>query len=235
MKFIITHKQFDIPIQDKEKYIVLCPKGTTIENWPEIIYFDSKFDNRIWSELSAMFWIKDNIKADFITINHYRRLLENMPFNISYAEPINVGCPIAKQYERYHNIEDLILCSDIIKDLYPDFFKVWEYTLNSPIFYPYNMVSFPQAIYNDYIDKVSNILFTFLDSIKVNNYDDMIKRIESIPTYTQNNNARNTDKVYQARLVSFLAERITSAYINYLIMNNNRCYPAKVHKYNKAF
>lgn len=235
MKFIITHRAFDLPIQDKEKYMVLCPKGTTIENWPEITYFDSPLDNRMWSEIAAMFWIRNNIKADFITINHYRRLLGNMPMNISYAEPINVGCSIAEQYKTYHNIDDLMLCSNIIKDLYPDFYNTWLYTLQSPLFYPYNMVSFPQEIYNDYIDGMSKILFTFLNCIKVNSYDDMLKRIETIPTYTEDNKARNTDKKYQARLLSFLAERISSMYINHLIMSNSICYPAKVKKFDGAF
>lgn len=233
--FLITHKAFDLPIQNKEKYTVLSPKGTTIENWPEIIYFDSPLDNRIFSELSAMIWIRNNIKSDFITINHYRRLLENMPFDICYAEPINIGCSIAEQYKVFHNIDDLMLCSNIIKNLYPELYNIWLYTLQSPIFYPYNMVSFPQPIYSDYIDKMSKILFTFLNCIKVNNYDDMLKRIETIPTYTENNNARNTDKVYQARLVSFLAERITSMYINYLIMTNNKCIPCFVKKFGGAF
>lgn len=48
--WIITHKQFDLPFSHykKEQYKVICPKGITVENWPNIVYFDSKLDNKLW-------------------------------------------------------------------------------------------------------------------------------------------------------------------------------------------
>ena len=45
-KFIVTHKPFDIQIDPyvKEQYTVLSPKGVTVENWSNIIYFESELD-----------------------------------------------------------------------------------------------------------------------------------------------------------------------------------------------
>lgn len=183
-----------------------------------------------------MKYIRDNVNtSEKITINHYRRLLEDVPNQICYAQPIFLGASIAEHYKNFHNIDDLMLCSNIIKDLYPDFYNTWIYTLQTNLFYPYNMVSFPKPIYDDYIDKMTNILTTFLNTIGVSNYDDMMKRVESIPTYTQKNNMRNTDKKYQARLVSFLAERISSCYINDIIIKGNLCFPANVKKFEGAW
>lgn len=236
MEFIITHKQFDLPIKNKEKYTVLCPKGITIENWPNIIYFESPYDNSIFSELSAMIWIYQNINAPWITINHYRRLLETLPNKICYAKPIRLPNNLAQNYDLYHNINDLSVCSNIIKTAFPYLYKTWLYTIQNNIFYPYNMVNFSLEVYRDYMDKIVTVLFTYLKSMNLQTKDDVLKFIETHERYTESNGYRNTDKNYQSRIVSFLAERLTSWYINTLFVSNSyQLFPAEVKRFDGAW
>ena len=233
MNFIITHKQFDLPI-DKTKYTVLCPKGTTIEGWPEIIYFESQYDNKLWSEIAAMDWIARNAKCDWVTINHYRRIGEYPPNLIGYAKPTYFNCNLAQQYQAYHNIDDLSLCSNIIKQIYPNEYPIWLQTIQSNVFYPYNMVSFPMPIYCDYMSKMMTVLTNVAKTINIYNKEGMMARIKTIKTYTEDNKLRNTNEEYQARLFAFLGERLSSWYIN-LLMLNNTVYPCEVFKYEGAW
>lgn len=234
-EFIITHKQFDLPLYNKEKYTVLCPKGTTIENWPNIIYFESELDNKIWSELSGMVWIRNNVQSDWITINHYRRIMETFYNHICVAAPATMSINVAQNYKIYHNIADLMICSNIIQKAFPDLYETWLQTLQSNIIYCYNMVSFPKKIYDEYIDTIMTILLTYMNSVKLKTYDDVKARVESIAAYTENNNQRNTSVAYQSRIAGFLGERLTTWYINCLTKTNNQIYTMKVNKFENAW
>lgn len=236
--YIITHKQFDLPFSQykKEQYKVICPKGTTIENWPNIIYFDSNLDNKLWGELAAMDWIARNDNDDWICINHYRRILEPMPGVISHAQQVYFPTNLGQQYADFHNIMDLHIVSNIIKQIFPNLYNVWLYTLQSNIFYPYNIVSFPNPTFKDYMGKIMTVLSTYLNAIGVKTKDDMLNRIKSNVAYTTPNGKRNIDAEYQSRVVGFLAERLTSWYIN--ILYSTRQYNIQtchVNKYDGAW
>lgn len=236
MKYIITHKDFDLPLFTKEGYTVICPKGVTVTNWKNVEYFDNGLDNRMWSEIAAMKWIADNSTEDWIQINHYRRILDEFPCHCCMAEPmVFQNMNLAQHYSLYHNIDDLSICSGIIKELYPDLYNIWIQTLNSNVFIPYNMVQLPKDCFKDYMTKMYTILSKILELYLIGNYEDMLKYIESKPVYSENNNARNTDPVYQARLIAFLSERITTWYMNCLTASNAVLYPCRVTKYENAF
>jgi hypothetical protein len=96
------------------------------------------------------------------------------------------------------------------------------------------MVSFPMPIYRDYMSRMMTILTNVAKTINIYNKEGMMARIKTIKTYTEDNKLRNTNVDYQARLFSFLAERISSWYINLLMLNND-VYPCEVFKYEGAW
>lgn len=163
-----------------------------------------------------MDWIARNDNDDWITINHYRRILEPVYGVICHAQQVYFPTTIAQQYKDFHNIMDIHIISNIIKQLYPSLYNTWLYTLNSRIFYPYNIVSFPNPTFKDYMGKIMSILCTYLNAVNVKTKDDMLNRIKSDVSYTAPNGKRNIDENYQSRVVGFLAERLTSWYINIL-------------------
>lgn len=79
------------------------------------------------------------------------------------------------------------------------------------------------------------ILQKFMEICGINNYADMVNHIKADPTYTDKNGIRNIDVNYQARLVSFLSERITTWYINCLAYSNAVIYPCRISKYENAY
>lgn len=233
MKYIITHKDFDLPIK-KDEYTVICPKGVKIKNWKNVEYFDNGLDNRIWSEIAAMKYIADNSKEEWIQINHYRRIMDVIPNKCCMAEAKYLNnINIAQQYALCHNVEDLSICSGIVRDLYPDYYNIWLQTLQSNIFIPYNMVQFPLDCYKDYMKKMYNILQKFMEIRGINNYEDMQNYIKTNKAYTDKNKIRNTDVNYQTRI--FLSERITTWYINCLAYSNAVIYPCRISKYENAY
>lgn len=229
-KFIVTHKPFDIQIDPyvKEQYTVLSPKGVTVENWSNIIYFESELDNRVWSEISAMDWIYRKVNTDWVEINHYRRLLNSYYEHISVAQPFILNCSLADNYNICHNIQDLAIVSNIIKNKYPGCYDIWMQTIKSCDFYPYNLVSFPINVFREYMSVMMTILYEYCKIVNCFSYDDFMKRVTTEKVYTENNNARDTRPEYQVRIPGFLAERITTWFIHLMICKGEYIYPCSV-------
>lgn len=235
MKYIITHKDFDLPIK-KDEYTVICPKGVKIKNWTNVEHFDNGLDNRMWNEIAGMKYIADTSNEEWIQINHYRRIIDAIPTKCCIAEAKYLNkINIAQQYALCHNEKDLAICSGIVKELYPEYYNIWLQTLQSNIFIPYNIVQMPRDCYKDYMEKMCKILQKFMEICGINNYADMVNHIKADPTYTDKNGIRNIDVNYQARLVSFLSERITTWYINCLAYSNAVIYPCRISKYENAY
>lgn len=237
-KFIITHKQFDLPLEQyqKEQYTVLAPKGTTIENWPNIIYFESNLDNRVWSELSAMDWIYRNVQSEWIEINHYRRLLDTYYNHICVPKAIYLTTNLANHYNITHNIQDLSIVSNIIKQRYPAYYNDWMANLQTNIFRPYNMCSFPIQIYRDYMTVIMTILYDYCNIVKCHTYEDFVNKTTNEPIYTQKTTVdKNTDTIYQARIPGFLSERISSWFYKLLTIKGEIVYPCEINYFECAY
>ncbi len=231
MKYIITHKDFDLPDIDKSKYIVVAPKNITItHDWPNVIYFENDLDNRLWSEFSAMVYLSTIVKDDeWVQINHYRRIMTNFENHYCVAEPNIFPTTIYNQYASCHNKKDMDILTEVIKDNFPNVYNRWLFILNSNVLYPYNMVNMSGYTYKEYVNFVYNILSKFQEKINVYTLEDMKK-------YTENYQVPDHFKdkpEYQTRLLSFLSERLTTLYISLLIIQTN-VFPMQIQKYDNA-
>ena len=186
--------------------------------------------NKSWCELTAIYWMWKNLDADYYGLMHYRRYLsftrhdgyeifhnfddhiinhdlseanienECKNYDIITSPVWNIhpaGLPehLMNGYELYcldHYQKDLDIVIKIIKDDYPDFYLPFLETIYSRQTFFFNISIMKKYYFNEYC--------TFMFGV-------LEKAEEKIDISTYNN--------YQKRVLGFLAERLTNAYVMY--------------------
>lgn len=201
-KYILTHKEMD-PVEGYE----------IIDNRE-----NKELDHRIWSELAGMQLIYNKLideKIDdneFISLNHYRRKIDPDCINRFYVpEPIRFNTTLAMQYAGAHNIEDLKLCGAALKEEFPNLAPAFEGTMNGNIFVPYIIAVMTVGQFKDYWNFLYKVLSNFNKKLGTETFE---QRVDYIKRYADKYTGEGKDnKVeYQARIESFLAERLATTY-----------------------
>lgn len=170
--------------------------------------------NRNFCELTALYWLWKNSKADVVGLVHYRRyfmknddILNSSNFNFSdlkntivLPERINLykqikflkfKVSIASHYALCHYKEDWLKIKEVITELYPAYLSSFNKVGNSKEgLSPYNMFISDKRIIDAYCEWLFNILFEVKKKVSINNYDD-----------------------YQKRIFGFMSERLFNVYI----------------------
>ena len=154
--------------------------------------------NPNYCELTGLFWIWKNVKADIVGLVHYRRFFYNSSFILSKKKILtskqvqkimikkDIIVPkkeyilfsnVYKQYEKFHDITDLEKCGSIIKEKYPDYFDSFNKVMNSNNFYGCNMIIAKKEILNEYCKWLFDILFELEEQIDISKKDDYNKRV----------------------------------------------------------
>lgn len=223
------------------KYILTHKDMEPVEGFEIIDNRKSYLDHRMFSEIAGykILFNMLNEKNDdgsakygdneWISLNHYRREFEKDAMDRTYVpQPLQLPCSVAEHYATYHNIEDLKLCGQAVKEEFPNLVQAFEQVMNGNIFIPYNMCITTVSQFRDY----SNFLFKVLDNlhkkIGTETYEDRLDYIKRYPEkYTGEN--KNNDVVYQARIESFCSERLSSFYWLY-VSKQIPVFPAKIIK-----
>ena len=201
---------------------------------------NKELDHRIWSELAGMQLIYDIViknkydDGEFISLNHYRRRIDPDCVNRFYVpEPMVLPTTVAAQYAVYHNIEDLKLCGQAVKDEFPHLVQPFEQVLNGNIFIPYNMAILTVSQFKDYWNFLFKVLDNLHKKIGTETYEDRLDYIKRYPEkYTGKD--KNNDPVYAARIESFCAERLSTFYWIY-VSKQMPIFPAKIIKTDGAW
>lgn len=219
--YICCHKDYkDIGINNPV-YKLISDKNIKNESSLDLIKSDGFLDNRMWSELTQIYyiWKHPELQNEWIGLSHYRRYFEFLNNIPELTKPV-----IAKrlinvynnyvQYDICHNSNDLLIISNIIRTKKPDYYVSFIEMLDSHIYLPYNMFILPKALFNEYCKFIFDILEEFDKVIKVNNdYTNMIKHIGKYrEKYIEKGFYPNNTYEYQARLFGFIAERLTTAF-----------------------
>ena len=144
-------------------------------------------------ELSNLADIKESIKGLELFVQNDLRNYDIVLPKKFYSKYLNVE----QQYRLYHNHDDLNLLMDLVKAKYPDIGVHIKDTLKKNELYTYNMFIMKRDLFNDYCEKLFDILFEMEKMIVLQNKND-----------------------YQKRIFGFLSERFFNLYIKHINKNN---------------
>jgi len=203
---VLAHKDFEWTDLDKDslnKFLVISPNKIKT-NLPHIQYFDSKlYNDKLYSEISHLFYVRDNIESDWVVVNHYRRRFMLPDYKTIYIPtPLKFKYSVKEMYATFHNIEDLEYLTRLVMEsnLTYEFKSEWIKSLDDNYMICYNMASCPRKLFNDWIDTLYLLLNQFKEDKKLT-----IEKLNE-ETKIQNNTHEPT------RILGFLGERISNCY-----------------------
>lgn len=210
--FICTHKDFK-PIVKNEVYKVIDSRNIH-EN-----YFG--VDDKFYSELYQYFYIADNYKLkDYIGFCGYRKyfsFMDDIPNmdevfkenDVIIGKPKAYGTSIRQFYDHCHNIDDLDIVENIIKEKYFDYYNIFKRYMNQKMFIQCNMFIMRREDFLIYIKFIKDVLDEYLKIVGT----DIYKRIEDNKDKYLKKNYPNNTVEYQYRIGGYLAERLTGVFI----------------------
>ena len=99
---------------------------------------------------------------------------------------------IKRHYQKYHDLNDLLIIENILKSKYPEYSDAFEITFNNNWLYANNMFILAQNDFKRLMEWLFEILFEFESRINTNDYKD-----------------------YQKRIFGFISERLITVWFNY--------------------
>lgn len=189
---VVLHKEAKVPKNDIFSPITVG-KYTNANYLSDSTGINISQKNPYYSELTAIYWGWKNMDYDYLGLNHYRRYFKSKLGNhiITNDEIINilnkydVILPVKRKYyietlySHYKNtlyVEPLDICSDIIKELYPDYTDAFHKLKSARSGYMFNMF----VMKNEILDRYLKWLFTILEElekrVEQDKYDDFHKR-----------------------------------------------------------
>lgn len=233
-RYIVAHKEFD-ESKFEDDYTILTNRHD-LKFAHNVEYFEG-LDDRIWSELAAYKGLMDTLakreaddktlSEEWIQFNHYRRKFDRDYYNrVTVPEPIVLPVPVWQHYQQCHNGEDLRVMCDVVKEKTPVVVPALERALNGNILIPYTIATLPYSLFKDYVNFLYIILDEVLKRLHVKTYEDVLKRVDC-DAYKGKLDDRPE---YAARIVSFLAERLATAYFFRLMELGQPVFVARVEK-----
>ena len=224
--FICTHKDFKQVVSNRS-YRVLNNNIIDESKYPP--------GNKFYSEIMTFYYVADNIKLrDYVGFCHYRRyfsFMDDIPNmdevfkenDVIIGKPKAYGTSIRQFYDHCHNIDDLDIVENIVKEKYPDYYNVFERYMSQKMFIQCNMFIMRREDFLEYIEFIRTILDEYLRIVGT----DIYKRIEENKSRYLKSFSPNNTVEYQYRIGGYLAERLTGVFI-LKKFNKARCYEIKV-------
>lgn len=180
-------------------------------NNPEVEGDNINHLNRFYSEMVTMYWVwRNGIRSRLVGFCHYRRkfthIIEPGEGEAVVFERFVAPVPVWKHYKSIHNYQDIYDVIDILNERYGEGNRYSRYLLESYVLIPF--CSFIMH-YEDF-EKLCDFLFPVLFEFDWRHGLDMDP--EKYLAKAERD-FRYDDRQYQARAMSFLAERLISAYL----------------------
>lgn len=224
------------------KRIIFHHKGIEQSPLKDAIIIDntkSDLDHRLWSELAGYKLLYDKITTekdengmalwndfDFISLNHYRRIMDtDICDRIAIPVPFALPEPVFAQYSIFHNLDDLKTSGDALKAKYPHLVPMYEQVLNSNTLIPYTIGIMTVSQFKDYWSFLYTVLSEVLNIMKISTYEEMLEHVKNNTGYIGEKKDQRPE--YQARVLSFLAERLSTLYW-FAISKQVPVFPARV-------
>ena len=186
---VATHKEYEMP--DDIMYIPLHvgAEGKVDENGKQLdlgFQMDNVGDNISemnpqFCELTGLYWIWKNLRADYKGLVHYRRHFKGRggkPITYRELKPIlkdyKVIVPkkrryyietLIQHYEHNHFKEELDTARDILLEEYPWYENAYNKAMNRTWGYMFNMMIMRTDLLNEYCEWLFDILFKLTDKL----------------------------------------------------------------------
>lgn len=165
---IAAHKEYDLP---KEDIYLPVFVGAAVSDLNLPYQRDDEGENissknRIYCELTALYWAYKNLKADHIGLCHYHRFMDLSGIDISKYEVILPKKrhyyieTVYDQYKHAHGPVGLDIARKIIEKDHPDYLDPFDECMNRRSLHIWNMFVMRYDIFIDYCDFLFDILFT---------------------------------------------------------------------------
>lgn len=161
----------------------------------------------------------------YVGTAHYRRYLDFMDeipdmdeiFSDHDAiyQPFDLGWPsIRSNYAGCHNIDDLNLCVDIIKERYPQYAQSADWVMGHDFLVPCNIFVLTKEMFCEWCEFVFGILDEFNNKMGFKTDLDVCNHVvNNMDKYVTNKGGLpNTSTAYQSRIHAFLMERLSSIF-----------------------
>lgn len=208
--FISTYKDFT-PMVKSTNYQVIDSRNIEV---PSL-----KLDDKFYSELYQYRWIYDNLYDElpqYVGFCHYRKyfsFFDNIPTMTDekciIVKPLYFNCSVKYQYGMFHNIEDLEIVENIIKEKYNEYVPTMEKYFLGNKFIQCNMFVIKKELFKDYINFIFGVLDEYIKIIGCS----VIERINNNKTKYLKPFYPNSTIDYQYRIGGYLAERLTGIFL----------------------
>ncbi len=192
--YVMTHKAFKEP-----KHPMYLPLHVGREGKEDLGYTGDNTGENIsskncyYSELTGLYWVAHNVTdGDYFGLCHYRRyfLKENgqlideafceevfQHYDVILAKAVYHPKPYCKVYEEAHNIRDLEVTGEVLRELYPQDYPVFEEVIAGTKVYSGNMFVTSRQRFLEYTDWLFSIFDEVEKRIDVESYDAYHKRV----------------------------------------------------------
>lgn len=149
--------------------------------------------NPYYSELTGLYWIWKNVSdADYLGLCHYRRYFLNdsgglmtesdymdilSQYDVILSKPHSGPYSYQVVYSRSHDVRNLALTGEVIRELYPDYYETFQHVIADNRCYVGNLFAAPKALFYSYCEWLFTIFAALEKRIDVTGYDDYHKRV----------------------------------------------------------
>ncbi len=223
--FICAHKDFkDYPHNDT--YKIVTGEGCLHNEYDLPIYIDNdtKYSNmnNVINEFTRYWYVHENLElkkyVGFCAYSKFFKFFDNVPDTtmLFMNNDIIVNKPsygslsnILSHYSKYHNICDYYITRQIITYLYDnitidDIKKCENYLI------PRNIFIMPSDKFHKYCKFVSSVIDEYMRFMRFDSFDTILRHVKNNWEFYNKN---GSTPEYQARIVAYLIERITTIFI----------------------
>ena len=213
--FIFTHKDFEKQVSNSVYKVV------DARDFKDKYKIMGLLDDVALSELYSFFYIRENYDLkDYVGVCAYRRyfnFLDDVPnineifkeYDAIVRTPLKLSITAREQYAYCHNVEDLDIFGEIIKDKFNKYYNAYEYFINGKFLIPCNMFIMKKEDFIEYVDDMKEIMKEYFWRIGI----DMERRvIDNEKKYLKKMYPNNTI-AYQKRIIAFVFERFINIFM----------------------
>ncbi|WP_281164547.1 DUF4422 domain-containing protein [Liquorilactobacillus sicerae] len=200
--YVVSHKKYKIPKKDGIYIPIQVGNGEGIPNFlRDNSGENTSFKNNSYCELTAQYWAWKNRDANVKGLVHYRRLLveKNVFLNkfnynlvlgkndiVNILKKYDVIVPqkrnyfvenLRNHYNHSHKKIGLITTELVLKEDYPEYFRIFEEHLKSTKSHMFNMIIAKADIFDEYSNWLFEVLRKVENKIDISNFSESEQRI----------------------------------------------------------